>query len=212
MPFRSGFDDTERLSALQGGIMSAAKGPEPTRRPRTDAQRNLAALLAAAKTVFATSGVSAPAKTITDLAGMGVGTLYRHFPRRSDLIVAVLRQEVDDCVAAAETLGSTLEPYDALCAWVDRFVKFVATKHGLAEALHSADPAYEGLPTTLLESLDPALESLLGRGIAAGEIRSDVTARDILVAVALLCQPVPGHDRTFNERVVRLFVEGLRTR
>jgi AcrR family transcriptional regulator len=162
--------------------------------------------------VFVASGVSAPAKTITDLAGMGVGTLYRHFPKRSDLIVAVLRQEVDDCVAAAETLGSTLEPYDALCAWVDRFVKFVATKQGLAEALHSADPAYADLPTTLLESLDPALDTLLGRGIAAGAIRSDVTAREILVTVALLCQPVPGQDHAFNERVVRLFVEGLRTR
>jgi AcrR family transcriptional regulator len=176
-----------------------------------DAQRNLTALLEAAKTVFATSGVSAPAKSITDLAGVGVGTLYRHFPRRSDLIVAVLRQEVDDCVAAADSLGATLEPFDALRAWVERFTTFVGTKQGLAEALHSADPAYEGLPSSLLDSLVPALGGILDRGAASGAIRSDVTSREILVSIALLCQPVPGEDDSFNGRVVRLFVEGLRT-
>lgn len=189
---------------------AAASGPEPVRRPRNDVRRNLTALLDAAKTVFATSGVSAPAKEITDLAGVGVGTLYRHFPRRSDLIVAVLRHEIDDRVTAAETIGSTLGPFDALSAWVDRFTEFVGTKQGLAEALHSADPAYDGLPRTLLESLEPALGRILDRGVAIGAIRSDATAREVLVAVALLCQPVPGEDSAFNERIVRLFVEGLR--
>jgi AcrR family transcriptional regulator len=188
---------------------SAAESQVPPRRVRNDVRRNLAALLDAAKSVFATSGVSAPAKEITDRAGVGVGTLYRHFPRRSDLIVAVLRNEIDDCVTAAETLGATREPFDALLAWVDRFTDFVASKRGLAEALHSADPAYDGLPGTLLESLEPALEGILDRGVASGAIRPDVTARQILVTVALLCQPVPGEDRGFNERIVRLFVEGL---
>jgi AcrR family transcriptional regulator len=188
----------------------AAAGHEPARRVRNDVRRNLAALLDAAKTVFAASGVSAPAKEITDLAGVGVGTLYRHFPRRSDLIVAVLRQEIDDCVTVAETLGATHEPFDALSAWVERFTDFVGTKQGLAEALHSADPAYDGLPRTLLESLEPALGGILDRGVASGAIRSDVTAREILVAVALMCQPVPEEEPAFNQRVVRLFVEGLR--
>jgi AcrR family transcriptional regulator len=187
-----------------------ASKPEPTRRPRTDVQRNLVALLSAARTVFATSGVDAPAKEISDLAGVGVGTLYRHFPRRSDLIVAVLQQEIDACVSAAETLGATREPFEALCAWVDRFTEFVGTKQGLAEALHSADPAYAGLPRSLLESLQPALGGILDRGVARGAISPDVTAQEILVAVALLCQPVPGEQRAFNERMVQLFVEGLR--
>jgi AcrR family transcriptional regulator len=195
------------MSLTAGG---AAEGHEPARRVRNDVRRNLAALLDAAKAVFATSGVSAPAKEITDLAGVGVGTLYRHFPRRSDLIVAVLQQEIDDCVTVAETLGATHEPFDALSAWVERFTDFVGTKQGLAEALHSADPAYDGLPRTLLESLEPALGGILDRGIASGAIRSDVTAREILVAVALLCQPVPEEAPEFNQRVVRLFVEGLR--
>jgi len=184
--------------------------PEPVRRPRHDARRNLAALLAAAKTVFTTSGVRAPAKQITDLAGVGVGTLYRHFPRRSDLIVAVLQHEIDDCITAAETLQTTLEPFEALLTWVDRLTKLVATKQGLAEALHSADPAYDGLPDAILDALEPALGGILDRGTASGSIRSDVAAREILVAVALLCQSVPGEDSGFNERIVRLFVDGLR--
>ena len=194
-------------SAAQG----AARSPDPVRRPRTDAQRNLAALLGAAKEVFATSGVSAPAKEITDRAGVGVGTLYRHFPRRADLIVAVLRHEIDECVTAAETLGgATRDPFGALSAWVGRFTAFVATKQGLAQALHSADPAYDGLPDALLASLELPVGGLLERGVASGAVRPGVSARDLLVAVALLCQPVPGEERAYNERLVRLFVEGLR--
>ena len=178
---------------------------------RNDVRRNLGALLESAKTVFAESGVNAPAKEITDRAGMGVGTLYRHFPRRSDLIVAVLRQEFDDCIAAATTLGETLEPFDAVRAWIDRFTQFVRTKHGLAEALHSADPAYDGLLNTLLDALEIAFDGLLRRAIERGDAREDATARDILLSVVLLCQPVPTGGDGFNERVVTLFVEGLRT-
>ena len=180
------------------------------RRPRTDARRNLAALLEAARTVFTTSGVRAPAKEISDLAGVGVGTLYRHFPRRSDLIVAVLEHDLDECVGAAETLRLTHEPFDALAAWIDRFTQLVRTKHGLAEALHSADPAYEGLPGSLLDALEPALRGLLEAGVASGVTRPDVTAREILLAVALLSQDVPGADAAVSERLVELFLDGVR--
>jgi AcrR family transcriptional regulator len=195
---------------MASGAEDAARGPEPARRPRSDVQRNLTALLGAAKEVFATSGVSAPAKEISDRAGVGVGTLYRHFPRRADLIVAVLRHEIDECATAAETLGAAREPYDALSAWVKRFTDFVGTKQGLAQALHSADPAYDGLPDALLASLELPVGGLLERGVASGAVRPGVAVRELLVAVALLCQPVPGEKRAFNERLVRLFVEGLR--
>jgi AcrR family transcriptional regulator len=106
-------------------IKSTVGGTGPSRRQRSDAQQNVVALLAAAKTDFAASGVDAPAKEITDLAGVGVGTLYRHFPRRSDLIIAVLQHEIDECVEAAEQLGSTLGPWEALTGWVGRFTDFV---------------------------------------------------------------------------------------
>src|ERR1700729_3464281 len=93
--------------------LSTGRTIEPARRQRSDAKRNVVALVEAAKTVFAGSGVDAPAKEITDLAGVGVGTLYRHFPRRSDLIVAVLQHEIDACVEAADELGrSTINPWE----------------------------------------------------------------------------------------------------
>jgi AcrR family transcriptional regulator len=87
-------------------------GEGPVRRKRADAERNLHALLESAKAVFARSGVDAPAKEITDAAGLGVGTLYRHFPRRSDLIVAVLHHEIDACAEAASVLRGQHGPYD----------------------------------------------------------------------------------------------------
>jgi AcrR family transcriptional regulator len=187
----------------------AGRGTDPSRRRRSDAQRNVAALLAAAKTVFAGSGVDAPAKEITDLAGLGVGTLYRHFPRRSDLIVAVLQHEIDQCVEAAEQLGTTLGPWEALLGWIERFTDFVGTKRGLASALHSGDPAYDDLPQHLLDRLEPALQTLLARAADGGYARRDVTAREVLTAIALLCQPVPGEQPSFNQRMTRVFMEGL---
>jgi AcrR family transcriptional regulator len=185
-------------------------GSDPSRRQRADATRNFVALVEAAKLVFAGSGVDAPAKEITDLAGVGVGTLYRHFPRRSDLIVAVLRHEIDECVDAAEVLGTALTPWDALIGWIERFTDFVGTKRGLASALHSSDPAYDDLPQHLLDRLEPALETLLARAVDGGQARDDVTAREALVTIALICQPVRGTKRTFNERMTRVFMEGLR--
>ena len=188
---------------------SKGRGTDPSRRQRSDAKRNVAALVEAAKTVFAGSGVDAPAKEITDLAGVGVGTLYRHFPRRSDLIVAVLRHEIDECVKAAEQLGATLSPREALTGWIERFTDFLATKRGLASALHSGDPAYDDLPQRLMDRLEPAFHTLLARAVDDGHARDDVTAREVLTAIALICQPVRGEQPSFNQRMTRVFMDGL---
>jgi len=198
------------MTAERGAGRGAGRGAEPGRRQRSDAKRNVAALVEAAKTVFADSGVDAPAKEITDLAGVGVGTLYRHFPRRSDLIVAVLQHEIDECVEAAEELGTTLGPWEALMAWIERFTDFVGTKRGLAAALHSGDPAYDDLPEHLLDRLEPALQTLLARAAEAGYARDDVPAREVLTTVALICQPVRGQLPSFNQRMTGVFIEGLR--
>ena len=187
----------------------AERSTDPSRRQRSDAKRNVVALLEAAKTVFASSGVDAPAKEITDLAGVGVGTLYRHFPRRSDLIVAVLQHEIDECVEAAEELGTALNPWEALMGWIERFTDFVGTKSGLASALHSGDPAYDDLPQHLMDRLEPALQSLLARAVDGGYARDDVRAREVLMTIALICQPVPGEQPSFNQRMTRVFMEGL---
>jgi AcrR family transcriptional regulator len=180
------------------------------RRQRVDAQRNTDALLEAAKTAFATSGVDAPAKEIAVLAGVGVGTLYRHFPRRSDLIVAVLRREIDACADAGPALSAIHEPASALTHWLHRYTAFVATKRGLATALHSGDPAFDALPGYFFERLGPVLSDLLDAATAAGDIRADVSAKDLLTAVALLCHPAPDTDAEYIQRMVGLLIDGLR--
>jgi len=183
--------------------------PAPRRR-RADAQRNVDALLKAARTVFDTSGVDAPAKEITDLAGVGVGTLYRHFPQRSDLVKAVVESGIDAVAEAAPALSAAFEPAEALTRWIDRFTELLGTKRGLASALHSGDPAFAGLPAYFLERLGPTLSALLDAAAATGAIRGDIDAEDLLYAVAQLCRPVPGRGPEHNRRIVGVLVDGLR--
>jgi AcrR family transcriptional regulator len=189
-------------------------GPDvPQRAPRAlraDAQRNIGSLLEAAKAVFATAGVDAPAKEIADLAGVGVGTLYRHFPQRSDLVRAVFQRGVDACADAAPTLAAANEPGVALRMWLHRYTEFVGTKRGLAAALHSGDPAYGALPGYFRQRLEPALASLLEAAIASGEIRAGISATDLLHAVANLCMPVPDEGPAYSQRMVALLIDGLR--
>lgn len=178
---------------------------------RADAQRNSEALVAAAKAVFASSGVDAPAKEITDRAGLGVGTLYRHFPRRSALVAAVLQAEIDACAEAGPALAAQFEPAAAVAQWVERYTEFVGTKRGLAAAMHSGDPAYDGLHAYFLRRLEPALAALLAAARASGQVRGDIDARDVLHAVALLCQSMPGEDEfAYHHHLVSVFVDGLR--
>jgi AcrR family transcriptional regulator len=183
---------------------------ERQRRQRIDAKRNTGSLLEAAKSAFATSGVDVPAKEIAALAGVGVGTLYRHFPRRSDLIVAVLEREIDACADAGPALSAAHEPLDALTQWLDRYTTFVATKRGLATALHSGDPAFDALPGYFWERLGPVLSDLLHAAMSTGEIRADVSARDLLTAISLLCHPAPDTDPDYGQRMVGVLIDGLR--
>lgn len=180
------------------------------RRMRSDAQRNLGSLLEAAKTVFAGSGVDAPAKEIADLAGVGVGTLYRHYPQRSDLVKAVFQREVDACADAAPALAAEHQPVVALAKWLDRFTEFIATKRGLATALHSGDPAFDALPGYFMQRLGPALGGLLDAAAAAGEIRADISPKDLLYAVSTLCMPLTDEGPAYSQRMVGLLVDGLR--
>jgi AcrR family transcriptional regulator len=175
-----------------------------SRKQRSDAQRNVGSLLEAAQAVFATSGVDAPAKEIADLAGVGVGTLYRHFPRRSDLVVAVLQREIDACADAGPALSAAHAPGDAVALWVLRYTELLANKPALAKSLHSGDPAFEALAGYFWERLGPVLDALLQA--ARGEIRSDISAEDLLTAVAYLCQA----DN--SERMVAVLIDGLRVR
>lgn len=184
--------------------------PDRARRLRSDARRNIDSLLEAAKTVFGTSGVDAPAKEITDLAGVGVGTLYRHFPKRSDLVKAVFQREVDACADAAPALSAAHGPGEALAKWIHRYTEFLATKRGLAAALHSGDPALDELPGYFMQRLGPALQLLLEAATANGDARADVSAKDLLYAVAHLCTPAPDEGLAYNQRMVAVLIDGLR--
>ncbi|GAB7050970.1 TetR/AcrR family transcriptional regulator [Catenuloplanes indicus] len=183
---------------------------EEPRRRRADARRNVDALLEAARTVFATSGVDAPAKEITDLAGVGVGTLYRHFPQRSDLVKAVVEAGIDAVADAGPQLSAAHPPVEALHLWAQRFAELLATKRGLASALHSGGAAFAGLPGYFVARLGPALAALLDAGRADGSIRDDVVADEVLHAITALCRPIPGHEPHYHQRIVAVFIDGLR--
>ncbi|MEU6817520.1 helix-turn-helix domain-containing protein [Streptomyces sp. NPDC046860] len=183
---------------------------EPSRpRLRADARRSIDTLLTAAAEVFAESGVDAPVRQITARAGVGAGTLYRHFPQRSDLIAAVFRHEVDACAEAAPALAEAHEPVEALRLWLLRFTRFIATKRGLSAALHSGDPAYDSLPAYFQHRLVPVLEGLLGAAVEAGRVRGDVGPDDLLRAVANLTVPAQDDDG-HTARMLALLIDGLR--
>jgi AcrR family transcriptional regulator len=203
-------EDTAAPGISPAGQAAPGTSERAHRRQRADAQRNSASLVEAAKAVFAASGVDAPAKEIADLAGVGVGTLYRHFPQRSDLVKAVLEHEIDACAAAAPALAAAHEPGAALEQWLRRYTEFLATKRGFAAALHSGDPAFDALPGYFFDRVGPALGSLLEAATATGEIRADISAGDLLRAIALLCLPVPGEGHAYSQRMVAVLIDGLR--
>jgi AcrR family transcriptional regulator len=179
--------------------------------PRIDAQRNVDALLAAAKEEFAAHGVDVNVRAIAARAGVGTATLYRHYPLRSDLISAVFRREIDDVAAAAPALATSHPPIEAFELWLQRYTEFVATKQGLAAALHSGDPAFNALPIYFEGHVGPALQALLDSAEAAGSIRGGVEAIDLLRAVANLSIPPPGsRDPSRAHRMVALLLDGLR--
>jgi AcrR family transcriptional regulator len=179
---------------------------------RADAQRNVDALIKAAGTVFDTSGVDAPAKEIADLAGVGVGTLYRHFPLRSDLVTAVVESGIDAVAALGQQLSTVHGPGDALAEWLQQYAKFLRAKRGLVPALHSGDPAYRELPGYFLEKVGPALAALLEDAVAAGVARDDVSAHDVLYAIANLCMPVPVERPEYQpQHMVDVLIDGLLT-
>jgi AcrR family transcriptional regulator len=182
------------------------------RRVRADSQRNMTALLEAAKAVFAVSGVDAPVREIAEKAGVGVGTLYRHFPQRSDLIITIMRRELDACADAADEMAAAFEPWDALTRWMQRYVDFVSTKQGLATALHSGDPVYAPLRDYFDLRLTPALRRLLDRAIASGDVKADVDPGELLSAASSLCQTAKGPEGWARaRRMVGLLTEGLRS-
>ena len=180
-------------------------------RKRADARRKEQALLDAAAAVFVSAGVDAPVRDIAAAAGVGMGTIYRHFPTRADLVIAVYRHQVEACAAAGPALlASNSSPHVALTRWVDLFVDFLVTKHGLAAALQSDSARFETLHAYFLDRLVPVCASLLDAAAAAGEIRPDMDAYGLMRAIGNLCAGAGGDSRYDARRMVGLLIAGLR--
>jgi AcrR family transcriptional regulator len=179
------------------------------RAPRADAARNRERLLAAAKLVFSAGGAEASLEAVAKRAGVGIGTLYRHFPTRESLYEAVYRREVEELAVLAEDLAGSAAPAEALRRWLHANVEFAATKKGMAAALalaaHNKD-----LSAYSLERLSQALTLLLDRARAAGALRSDLTAQDVIRALIsfYMFSDQPGWKEAAL-RLVDVFLDGL---
>ncbi|MFI6262479.1 TetR/AcrR family transcriptional regulator [Micromonospora sp. NPDC051006] len=181
----------------------------PQRR-RADAVRNEKTLLDAAAAVFVTAGVEAPVRDIAARAGVGTGTIYRHFPTRADLIIAVYRHQVEACAEAGPALlASSSTPYAALARWIDLFVDFLVTKRGLAGVLRSDDAGFDTLHAYFLDRLVPVCTQLLDAAAAAGEIRPGIAAYELMRGVGNLCIGADNDPRYDPRHLVELLVAGL---
>lgn len=182
-------------------------------RKRADARRNEKALLDAASAAFVAAGVEVPVRDIAAKAGVGVGTIYRHFPTRADLIVAVYRHQIEACAEAGPALlADSITPHTALTQWINLFVDFLITKHGLAAALQSDAAAFQALHAYFLNRLVPVCDQLLDAAVAAGEIRPAMDAYGLLRGVGNLCIGAGNDPRYDARRLVQLLINGLRLR
>jgi AcrR family transcriptional regulator len=180
------------------------------RNKRADAVRNEQTLLDAAAAVFVTSGVDAPIRQIAAKAGVGVGTIYRHFPTRTDLVVAVYRHQVEACAEAGPSLLAGADsPLAALRQWVDLFVDFLVTKHGLANALQSDSSGFDGLHTYFLDRLVPVCAQLLDAAVDAGEISAGTQAYELMRGIGNLCIGRGDDPRYDPRRLIELLLKGL---
>ena len=158
--------------------------------------------------MFVERGVQAPIRDIAARAGVGVGTVYRHFPDRAELVIAVYRHQIDECVALAEELNSSSAPGRALEQWISAFVEFLVTKHGLGVALQSDDAGFHSLHSLMLDKLVPACGLLVEHAVAQGELDPEVTAYALMRAVGNLCILAPGYERQDAQAMVLRLLAG----
>lgn len=182
----------------------------PARSRRSDARRNEQTLLEAAARVFADAGINAPVRLVASEAGVGMGTIYRHFPSRVELVAAVYRHQVDACVGLGEGLledGSP--PFAALSEWMDAFVDFLATKRGLA-TVRSHDDSRTDLHDYFLDRLVPICDRLLTAARESGEVAADITGYELMRGAGNLCL-LPGDDGRYDARkLTHLLLAGTR--
>jgi AcrR family transcriptional regulator len=186
-------------------------GGQASRPLRADARENREKLLSAALGAFARSGADASLDAIARDAGVGIGTLYRHFPTREALVLATYRHEVDRLCKAATDLLDAMPPDRALREWMDRTARYVIAKQGLADALREATADETAPLPAVYGQVLAALEALIEAGVRAGTIRSDLSADDVLRAMSGLMQLNPRGDwQDQARRLLDLLMDGLR--
>lgn len=191
--------------------MSTKNSEATHRRPRADAQRNRERILAVAKQEFTRSGANASLEDIAKKAGVGPGTLYRHFPTREELLVAVYRSQMESLAAAERELAKRMSPVEALRAWLLLFVDAVETKEVIAPVL----TALVGDPKKVFEAsyaaIHKAIRALVKRAIQSGDIRTDLDPNDLLRALVGVAHVASGPDwRQSARRLVDILVSGAR--
>jgi len=176
-------NNKRRSSPLASDPMTKKPSPPPTRKPRADAQRNRQRILEIAKDAFTRLGVNISLDDVAKQAGIGAGTLYRHFPTRDALLEAVYRTEVEKLAEAERRFAATMSPIEALRAWMLLFVDYIATKQIIAPALNTL----VGGPSKLFDAsgalIKGAINGLVERAVASGDIRADLDPLDLLRAL-----------------------------
>jgi len=204
----------EESSVYQGDFRVADKGePVAARKPRADAERNRIRLLGTAKAAFAEKGSDASLDEIARAAGVGIGTLYRHFPTRDALIEAVYRNETAQLAEAATRLAEVHPPVTALREWLLLFVDYMAAKQGMSEALNSIVGGTSGLYAASGAQAKQAIAKLVDGAVASGDIRLDIDPLDLLRALAGVANISSGPDwKHAAKRLVDILITGIRTR
>ena len=191
--------------------MATKRSPSKRRKPRTDAQRNRERILEAAKQAFTRAGTTASLDDIAKDAGVGAGTLYRHFPTRDALIEAVYRTEVEKLAAAERKFAEAMPPIEALRAWMLLFVDYIATKQIIAPVLNT----FVGGPTKLYEGsrarIQGAIDGLVKRAIKSGDMRKDLEPFDLLRALIGVSHVASSPDwQRSAKRLVDILITGSR--
>lgn len=191
--------------------MAAKPSKSALRKPRTDAQRNRERILEVAKEAFTHDGANASLDDIAKEAGIGPGTLYRHFPTRDELIEAVYRSEVEKLAAAARKFAEDMPPIEALRAWMLLFVDYVSAKHLIAPALNTVVGGPSKLYETSRSQIQGAIDALVGRAIKSGEIRKDLDPFDLLRALIGVSNVATSPDwQQSAKRLVDILIIGSR--
>jgi len=189
------------------------KAPEKAPKLRADAARNRARLIEAARAVFleAPQDSEVSLEQVARAAEVGIGTLYRHFPTRLDLLEAVYREEVDGLQQAAERLIPDHTPVEALELWLEVFVDYAATKKHIFHELIEATGRDSELMTHSRSVMSSTAQRMVSRAQEAGEVRTDVEAGDVL-RLAGGCTMMPNFDRSQTRRILGIVMDGLRVR